>query len=29
LRGWLTLHMVTTVAMFGLAGIHIVSVFYY
>jgi len=29
LRGWLTLHMATTVAMFGLAGIHIISVLYY
>jgi len=29
LRGWLTLHMVTTAAMFGLAAVHIFSVLYY
>jgi hypothetical protein len=29
LRGWLTFHMTTTVAMFGLAGVHILSVYYY
>ena len=29
LRGWLTLHIVSTAAMFGLAAIHIFSVLYY
>ena len=29
LRGWLTLHMVNTAAMFGLAALHIFSVLYY
>ncbi|MGH9722909.1 MAG: hypothetical protein ACRD8O_22085 [Bryobacteraceae bacterium] len=29
LRGWLTLHMVNTAAMFGLAAIHIFSVLYF
>jgi len=29
LRGWLTLHIVCTIAMFGFATIHIVSVLYY
>jgi len=29
LRGWLTLHMVSTAAMFGLAAMHIFSVLYY
>ncbi len=29
LRGWLTLHMASTVAMFGLTAVHIGSVLYY
>jgi hypothetical protein len=29
LRGWLTLHIVSTAAMFGLAVVHIFSVLYY
>jgi hypothetical protein len=29
LRGWLTLHTVSTAAMFGLAAVHIFSVLYY
>lgn len=29
LRGWLTLHVVSTVTMFGLAAVHILSALYY
>ena len=29
LRGWLTLHVVSTTLMFGLAAIHIFSILYY
>jgi hypothetical protein len=29
LRGWLTLHIVSTAGMFGLAAIHVFSVLYY
>ncbi len=29
LRSWLTLHIVSTAAMFGLAALHIFSVLYY
>jgi hypothetical protein len=29
LRGWLTLHMTSTAAMFGLAAVHVFSVLYY
>jgi hypothetical protein len=29
LRGWLTFHMVATVAMFGLAAVHVFTVLYY
>jgi hypothetical protein len=29
MRGWLTLHIATTVVMFGLAGFHVFSELYY